>query len=124
MASITGRSGKCSNFGNCSIADTRVQVEVPTGLDLVCSECGKPLLTLGNSPEGNRSKLPLIMAVLAVAVALIGGAAWKLVKGDSESPKNSPSATTQPTTGGSGTKPANGNCSANDERVGLCKISN
>lgn len=43
MVAITSKSGKCSNFGNCSLADSRATVEVPSGLDFVCTECGKPV---------------------------------------------------------------------------------
>ena len=46
MASLSNKSGKCSNFGNCSLADARTAIEVPSGVDFVCTECGKPLLLI------------------------------------------------------------------------------
>lgn len=82
MAAMPGRSGHCSNFGNCSIADARKTVDVPTGLDFTCSECGKPLLPTTGSAEGGRSKTPLIAgAVVVVLLLILGGAAWSLLSG-------------------------------------------
>ena len=78
MALKTGRSGICSNFGNCSIADARTTVEVPSGLDFVCTECSKPLLLAGSNDEGRNSKTPLVVGALLL---LVMGAAWFLLAG-------------------------------------------
>lgn len=130
MASVTGRSGKCSNFGNCSIADARTTVEVPSGLDLVCNECGKPLLTTGTGIEGGRSKVPVILGVLLVVAFLVSGAIWFFfanTKGpDPAPPPKTAPPTAPPKIDSSQTKvpskTVNGDCSAEDERAGLCKI--
>lgn len=102
MASITGKSGKCSNFGNCSLADARTTVDVPNGQDFVCTECGKPLLLLA-----------------------AGGIAWSLMSGKKAPEPAPPVAATQPLAPPkaepSVQPPVTGNCSDADERVGLCR---
>jgi phosphate transport system substrate-binding protein len=81
MASVSGKSGKCSNFGNCSIADSRSPVDVPTGLDFVCHECGKPLLLRGTEGGGSRSNAGLIVAALVVLLLGAAGVSWFLLAG-------------------------------------------
>ena len=124
MASLTGKSGKCSNFGNCSLADARTTIEVPNGQDFVCTECGKPLLLTDPGPQGGgNSKALAVGALLLVLLLAAGGIAWSLLSGKKtpappvavEQPKNPPQAepAAQP--------PVTGNCSEADERVGLCR---
>ena len=122
MASISGKSGKCSNFGNCSIADARTPVEVPGGLDFVCNECGKPLLLIDSGTKGGNSKALAVGALLLILVLAGGGIAWSLMAGKkspetmaTEKPKNNPPAESP------SAKPASGTCSDADERVGLCR---
>ncbi len=127
MASLSGKSGKCSNFGNCSIADARTTVEVPNGLDFVCSECGKPLLSMDTGTKGGNSKALAVGILLLVLLLAGGGIAWSLLAGKKtpvpvppvavEQPKNPPQAepAAQP--------PVTGNCSGADERAGLCRIA-
>ena len=127
MASISGKSGKCSNFGNCSLADARTTIEVPSGLDFVCTECGKTLLLTDTGTKGGNSKALAVGALLLVLLLAAGGIAWSLLAGKKtpdpappvaiELPKNPPQAepTAQP--------PITGNCSEADERAGLCRIA-
>ncbi len=77
MAMGIAKTGKCSNFGNCSVADGRSTVEVASGMDFVCTECGKPLLLTGGASDAGKSRLPIyIMAGLVLATLVAGGVAW------------------------------------------------
>ena len=134
MALITGRSGKCSNFGNCSLADARKTVDVPAGLDFVCTECGKPLLLTETGTAGGNSKALVVGALLLVVLLAAGGVAWSLFGGKKTTaapaapvpqvivpapdakPEVKPQAKTddlQP--------PLSGNCSDADAKAGLCR---
>ena len=136
MATLSAKSGKCSNFGNCSLADARTPVEVPTGQDFVCTECDKPLLLMDAGPQGGgNSKALAVGLVLLVLLLAAGGIAWSLLAGKkspepappavvvtpppvpAELPKNPPQA--EP----SAKPPVTGNCSEADERAGLCRIA-
>lgn len=77
MALTTGRSGKCSNFGNCSLADARKNIEVPAGLDFVCPECSKPLLLSETGAAGGNSKV-WVVGVLLFLLMAAGGVTWAL----------------------------------------------
>lgn len=76
----SGKSGKCSNFGNCTLADSRQTIEVLTGLDFVCSECGKTLMAsgAGNESASSLKKPAIIGGVLLALVLAAGGVAWSL----------------------------------------------
>ena len=126
MASITGKSGKCSNFGNCSLADARTTVDVPNGQDFVCTECGKPLLLIDAGPQGGgNSKALVVGALLLVLLLAAGGIAWSLMSGKKPPEPAPPVAATQPLAPPkaepSVQPPVTGNCSDADERVGLCR---
>lgn len=122
MASITGKSGKCSNFGNCSIADTRKLVEVPVGIDFVCSECQKPLLLNNEGASSGSSKAPII-GVFLVTLLLGGGGAWYFFSGDKKPEKSipEPAVVIQEPQTKAIPKSASGDCSAADKRDGLCR---
>lgn len=137
MQTVSGKSGKCSNFGNCSLADARVTIEVPTGLDFVCNECGKPLLqTDGGGAQAGGSKALLIGLGLGALLLAGGGAAWLLGKKPPEpqppavvaAPPAAPPVTapvTVPAVTPAPEKtpavPLTGTCSEADERAGLCR---
>lgn len=98
MATLSTKTGKCSNFGNCSLADARSVVEVPGGQDFVCTECAKPLVMgagSGGDGAGGRRGLLIGGALLAVVVVVGGGLAWSMLGGPkSAAPVNaSPAAT-------------------------------
>ena len=128
MASFTGKSGKCSNFGNCSLADARTTVEVPNGHDFVCTECGKPLLLMDAGPQaGGNSKALAVGALLLVLLLAAGGIAWSLMSGK-KAPASEPAPPvaieqpqTPPKAEPAAQPPVTGNCSEADERVGLCR---
>ncbi|CAM3452686.1 hypothetical protein [Polaromonas hydrogenivorans] len=128
MASLTGKSGKCSNFGNCSLADARTTVEVPNGMDFVCTECGKSLLLTDPGPQGaGNSRALAVGALLLVLLLAAGGIGWSLMSGKkAPAPEPaSPVAVEQPQTPPkaepAAQPPVTGNCSEADERVGLCR---
>jgi phosphate transport system substrate-binding protein len=59
------RFGRCVNFGACTKADTKAKQPMPLGAtDVVCAECGKPLVAV----EKPRQSFP---AVLIAAVVLV-----------------------------------------------------
>ena len=131
MASFTGKSGKCSNFGNCSLADARTTVEVPNGQDFVCNECGKPLLLMDAGPQAaGNSRALAVGALLLVLLLAAGGIAWSLMSGkEAPEPAPPPVAIEQPQmpqapppkVEPAAQPPVTGNCSESDERVGLCR---
>ena len=126
MESFTGKSGKCSNFGNCSLADARTTVEVPNGQDFVCTECGKPLLLMDAGPQaGGNSKALAVGALLLVLLLAAGGIGWSLMSGKKAPELPPPVAIEQPQAPPkaepAAQPPITGNCSDADERVGLCR---
>lgn len=119
-------SGKCSNFGNCSLADTHVAIEVPSGLDFICHECSKPLLPKDSAAKVGKSK------ILAITLALLltgGGAAWFFSNTRAAAPEpaaEAPLRATEPEKFIPAQQPAGtltGTCSSADERSGLCRIA-
>ena len=136
MALVTGRSGKCSNFGNCSVADARKTVDVPAGLDFVCTECGKPLLLLDTNTASSNTKMLVMGALLLVVLLAAGGVAWSLFAGKkttvvtdvpapqviAPSPTAKPEAETKPEAKNTEPQaPLYGNCSDADAKAGLCR---
>ncbi len=137
MASFTGKAGKCSNFGNCSLADARTTIEVPNGQDFVCTECTKPLLLMDDTPQGGANSKALAVGMLLLVLLLAaGGIAWSLMSGKKapepappvaiEQPQAPPAIQTPqvpqaPKAEPAAQPPVSGNCSASDERVGLCR---
>ena len=128
MATFTGKSGKCSNFGNCSQADARSTVEVPNGQDFVCTECGKPLLLMDDGPQAaGNAKALAVGALLLVLLLAAGGMAWSLMSGK-KAPASEPPPSVAieqpqapPKAEPAAQPPVTGNCSESDERVGLCR---
>lgn len=78
MATTSGKSGKCSNFGNCTLADARQSIEVPLGLDFVCTECAKTLVATGPAAVSSSMKN---LAVMGGVLLAAGAIAWFLVAG-------------------------------------------
>jgi hypothetical protein len=131
MASLSNKSGKCSNFGNCSLADARTAIEVPSGVDFVCTECGKPLLlTDAGGKDGGSSKALIMGVSLLVVVLAIAGIGWSLLTRKAPPEPTPPAAVvtpavpkTQPQAEPPAKLPASGHCSEADERAGLCRIA-
>lgn len=53
------RQGRCTNFGNCPVADSRKVVNVPEGVDFVCTDC-KGQLTEVAAPNAFPTKIVMI----------------------------------------------------------------
>jgi len=64
---MPGQRAKCTNFGNCTKADSGDFIDIPIGGTPVCPICGKPLEIL-NSSAGRRSPAGLIIFIVLVAV--------------------------------------------------------
>ena len=113
--------GKCSNFGNCSVADSYQAIDVMAGTDTVCTECGKPLMMLSDAPSTGVSAAPrrmgmVVALVLLLGLALAGGWVWM--------GRTSPPAAVAPATPVA--EPATpavltGHCSDADAQAGLCQ---
>ncbi|TAG36261.1 MAG: hypothetical protein EAZ34_01360 [Polaromonas sp.] len=134
MALVGGlavKSGKCSNFGNCSLADARKTVEVPAGLDFVCTECGKSLLLTDAGAAGGNAKALVVGGLLLVVLLAATGVAWSLFAGKKTAAAPNapvPAVTASPPAAGSVAKPEDalqpplsGNCSDADAQAGLCR---
>lgn len=64
------RFGRCINFGACTKADTKEAQPMPVGAtDVVCKECGKPLVAI----QGKKQGLP-VAALAVIALVLLAGA--------------------------------------------------
>lgn len=123
VSPFTGKSGKCSNFGNCSMADAHTVIQVPSGMDFVCTECGKPLLLsqsagAADGGSGGGQMMRLIIVALVI-LALLGGGAWFLLRGKKNAPPPSQTVTVPVDTPASA--PLTGNCSDADAQAGLCR---
>jgi phosphate transport system substrate-binding protein len=94
MATLSTKTGKCSNFGNCSLADSRSPVEVPGGQDFVCTECGKSLvLSAGGDDKGPGARRMVLLIGGALLVG--GGVLWSMLGGNkgATTPSNAGTAT-------------------------------
>lgn len=89
------QEGKCTNFGLCTIADSREVITLPEGEEFSCLECGKMLTEVegkggaagGGSKGSGKSKIAL--AGLAV-ILLAGGGYFLLTPPEDESKKDEP----------------------------------
>lgn len=70
------RRGKCTNFGNCTNADSRKIIDVTDGTDFVCPECGRQL----NPLEERRAPTsgPIVLVVVLVLLVVGGAGYWLL----------------------------------------------
>lgn len=79
------RTGRCTNIGNCDLADSRALVEVKPGADFICSECGKPLMVMGggNGSSVAQGRLPrwALAALAGVFVVVLCFATWRVLFG-------------------------------------------
>jgi phosphate transport system substrate-binding protein len=91
---MPARTGRCTNFGNCATADGKKVVEIATGNELICPECGHQLSEIPRESAPS-SAVPILVVLLLL---LIGGGSWFLLrkkgpdKGSSVVPMTSSSA--------------------------------
>lgn len=131
MTSVGGKVGKCSNFGNCSLADARTAQDIPSGVDFVCGECGKPvLLTDAGKPTGSQSATVIVVGLLVVLLLAGGAIVWSLLKGEKKEEKRDAPAVAAPAAPRDAVAappapkplaPETGNCSDADAQVGICR---
>jgi len=81
------RTGRCVNFGSCTIANQKQTIVMPQGLELKCPECGRALVEV----SGQKSSSVGSLLAFGVVVVLVGlGGAWYFMSrptsGKSESP--------------------------------------
>lgn len=69
-------TGKCTNIGNCDKADRKELITVADGLDLVCPDCGKPLMVTGSGGGGGGSNIGKIAAAAVGVLALVVWFLW------------------------------------------------
>lgn len=67
------RQGRCTNFGNCGVADRREIVTAPPGQDLICPECRRALSEI---EAGSRGPSPLWVVAFLVLLLGFGYAAY------------------------------------------------
>jgi phosphate transport system substrate-binding protein len=66
------RTGKCINFGLCTVADSKTRVEVPEPADFICPECERPLSPVDSAKKTGR-KIPPLAIVAALLLAIAAG---------------------------------------------------
>lgn len=87
----------CRNYGSCTKADAREEIELVPGAEPVC-ECGFELKPVeADAPEGGSKRKLLLGVGGVVAVALLAGAAFMMTK--SGIPTSSTAARSSPATG-------------------------
>lgn len=85
------RQGRCTNFGNCTVADTKQLVSVADGNDMVCPECGKQLTEIESRKPASMAPVFIVIAVLL----LLGVGAAFFIKsrmGSSKAAQSTPAA--------------------------------
>jgi phosphate transport system substrate-binding protein len=121
------KAGKCSNFGNCSLADSHTTIQVPVGRDFACTECGKSLLPTDMSPGGGSSKNLMVVAGLVAVLLAAGAGAWLFLGKKEVVPEPAPVAAPAPAVVPAPAAtpapalPATGHCSDADAQAGLCQ---
>ena len=63
------RKGSCTNFGNCTVADSKQIVEVPETANFICPTCSKQLAEVGG--RGSRPVVPIVITLAVVVAALL-----------------------------------------------------
>ena len=67
------RRGKCTNFGNCEVANQQKIISVPQGADFVCPECGRELSEMRvAAPRNNRALVGGVIVLVLLLAAFLG----------------------------------------------------
>jgi phosphate transport system substrate-binding protein len=74
------KHGRCSNYGSCSLADSRTDIESTDG-NFVCTECGKTLReVVSDTTQSSSGKIKKVLLwVLPLTLILIAFMAWKFL---------------------------------------------
>lgn len=97
------KSGKCTNLGSCTEANTGRIISLPMAQDFKCPECGSTLVEI-KIDKGKKSSIAKIVAAAIVVIALLVVASiFYFNKKEPETAKKSPlTATTKPSVAVSG----------------------
>ncbi|HMW17682.1 MAG TPA: hypothetical protein PKN13_10010 [Accumulibacter sp.] len=91
------KNGICVNIGNCDNANQKKMLEIGTGQDFVCPQCGKSLIVY-SPPKGKSVAMLAVVGLIALLVVLVIG--WRMFAGGKEAtpaPVPPPVATPAPT---------------------------
>jgi phosphate transport system substrate-binding protein len=80
------RKGKCTNFGNCTVADTRQVVSVSGGNDLLCPDCGRQLTEVATAKPASLAAVPVMILVGLLLLIGIAVAYWMMRSKSSSEP--------------------------------------
>lgn len=72
----------CKNFGACSKADAKEEVEIAAGMESVCEECGLTLTEVETAAPAGRRIKPVILGIGLLVLVAIGAGGW-MVMGNS-----------------------------------------
>jgi phosphate transport system substrate-binding protein len=75
---MASRKGRCTNFGNCELADASQPIEIVDGNELVCPKCGHQLAMAAQASGGRSSPLIPLLAIGAVLLGAAGLGYWML----------------------------------------------
>lgn len=88
--------GQCTNYGNCSKADSKEIVEAPAGSNLVCPECGKQIIPL----PSKSGKSPVVPILIVVGLLILAGLGIKHFTGSKATPSEGNGSGNQAATSG------------------------
>ncbi|MBL8398587.1 MAG: hypothetical protein JNL84_10680 [Candidatus Accumulibacter sp.] len=130
------KNGICVNIGNCDNANQKKVLEIGTGQDFVCPQCGKSLI-IYSPPKGKSAAMMAVIGLVALLIVLVIG--WRMFAGDKEpaslpappptaAPATPPAVPATPPAASTPTVPASSGqrlppCGANDDerrRLKLC----
>ncbi len=77
------RVGRCVNFGNCTTANQKQTIVMPSGLELKCPECGRGLVEVTQSNKSSAG----VAAIFGIALLLLAAAGWFLWNNVRSGPK-------------------------------------
>lgn len=75
------KNGICVNIGNCDNANQKKVLEIGTGQDFVCPQCGKSLI-IYSPPKGKSAAMMAVIGLVALLIVLVIG--WRMFAGDKE----------------------------------------
>lgn len=65
------RKGRCTNFGNCSVADNKQIVEVPETANFVCPTCSRQLAEVGGRRSGPLVPIVITLGLVSIVAAFL-----------------------------------------------------
>ncbi len=62
------KKGKCTNFGNCDIADKREEITISEGEEFICTECEKDLTEIVQPTKIPKTLISLLSLIMAIII--------------------------------------------------------